>query len=67
MGKEHVIEDAYMIDELSSGDDDDNFDEMPCVIRFNVEDYLSKDFVFKVRIEFCTLKQFKDVILEHNV
>ncbi|CAK8575801.1 unnamed protein product [Lathyrus sativus] len=67
MGKEHVIEDAYMTDELDSGSDDDSRDERPYVIRFNQEEYLSKDFVFKVGMEFSSLRQFKDAILEHNV
>ncbi|KAI5428840.1 hypothetical protein KIW84_033731 [Lathyrus oleraceus] len=56
-------EDSYMIGELDSEGDD----ERPCLIRFNVEDSLSKDFVFKVGMKFSSLKQFKDVILEHNV
>ncbi|CAK8530878.1 unnamed protein product [Lathyrus sativus] len=55
MGKEHVIEDAYMTDELDSGDDDDSCDERPCVIKFNQEESLSKDFVFKVGMEFSSL------------
>lgn len=67
MVKEHVIEDSYTTDELDSGGDDDSCDERPCVITFNVEDSLSKDFVFKVRMEFSSLKQFKDAILEHNI
>lgn len=67
MGKEHVIEDSYMTDELDNGGDDDNCDERPYVIRFNVEDSLSKDFSFKVGMEFSSLHHFKDVILEHNV
>ncbi|XP_058784220.1 uncharacterized protein LOC131658989 [Vicia villosa] len=67
IGKQHVIEDDYMIDELDNGVDDDNCDERPFVIRFNEKDKLSKDYVFKVEMEFCSLKQFKDVILEHNV
>ncbi|XP_058781151.1 uncharacterized protein LOC131655272 [Vicia villosa] len=67
MGKQHVIEDEYMTDELDSGAEDDSSDERTCVIRFNEEDKLSKDYVFKVGMEFRSLRQFKDAILEHNV
>ncbi|CAI8617710.1 unnamed protein product [Vicia faba] len=67
MGKTHVIEDVYMTDELDSDDDDDNCDERSRVIRFKAKYALSKDFVFKVGMKFCSLRQFKDAILEHNV
>ncbi|XP_058784016.1 uncharacterized protein LOC131658774 [Vicia villosa] len=67
MGKAHVIEEEYMTDELDNGADDESGDDRPCVIRFNAEDAFSKDFVFKVGMEFCSLRQFKDAILEHNV
>ncbi|CAK8570035.1 unnamed protein product [Lathyrus sativus] len=67
MGKEHVIEDAYMTDELDSCGDDDSCDERPCVIRFNQEESLSKNFVFKVGIEFSSLRQLNNATLEHNV
>ncbi|CAL5202057.1 unnamed protein product [Lathyrus oleraceus] len=67
MGKEHVTEYPYMTDELDSRGDDDSCDERTCVIRSNEEDTLSKDFDFKVEMEFSSLKQFKDVILEHDV
>lgn len=56
-----------MTGELDSEGDDESCDERPCLIRFNVEDSLSKDFVFKVEMKFSSLKQFKDVILEHNI
>ncbi|XP_058746137.1 uncharacterized protein LOC131619011 [Vicia villosa] len=67
LGKQHVIEDEYMTDELDSGAEDDSSDERPCVIRFNEEDKLGKEYVFKVGMEFRSLRQFKDTILEHNV
>lgn len=35
MGKENVIEEDYMTNELDSGADDDNYDDRPSVIRFN--------------------------------
>ncbi|CAI8598941.1 unnamed protein product [Vicia faba] len=47
MGKEHVIEEEYMSNEIDNGVDDDNYDEMPSVIRFNEEYALIKDFTFK--------------------
>ncbi|CAK8544632.1 unnamed protein product [Lathyrus sativus] len=67
MGKEHLIEDSYMTDELDSEGDEDSCDERPCMIRFNEEDSISKDFCFKVGMKFSSLKQFKDAILEHNI
>lgn len=48
MDKEHVIEEKYMIDELDSGADDDNFDDMSNVIRFKEDDALSKPFISKL-------------------
>ncbi|KAI5418899.1 hypothetical protein KIW84_043210 [Lathyrus oleraceus] len=41
IGKEYVIEDSYMTDELDGGVDDDSCDERPCVTTFNEEDALS--------------------------
>lgn len=35
MGKEHVIEEEYIIDAIYIGKDDDNFEDKPNVIRFN--------------------------------
>ncbi|KAI5385024.1 hypothetical protein KIW84_071860 [Lathyrus oleraceus] len=67
MSMEHVIKEDYMTDELDSGEDDDSSYGMPSVIRFNEEYALSKDFTFKVGMDFSSLKQFKNVILEHNV
>ncbi|CAK8577505.1 unnamed protein product [Lathyrus sativus] len=67
MCKEHVIEDDYMTDELDSGTDDDSCDDRPSVIRFNEEDSISKDFTFKVGMEFSSLKQFQNAILEYNI
>ncbi|XP_058767567.1 uncharacterized protein LOC131641278 [Vicia villosa] len=67
MGKEHVIEDEYLTDELDSGVEDDSDDDRPRVVRFNEEDWVRKDFKFKVGMEFSSLRQFKTCILEHNV
>ncbi|CAI8612998.1 unnamed protein product [Vicia faba] len=67
MGKERVIEEDYMTDELDSGADDDSCVKSLCVIKFNKEDALSKDFTSKVGMEFSSLKQFKHDMLEHNV
>ncbi|XP_058724923.1 uncharacterized protein LOC131596316 [Vicia villosa] len=67
MGKEHVIDEEYLTDELDSGADDDSCDDRPTTIRFKEDDGLSKNFKFKVGMEFSSLKQFKKVVLEHNV
>ncbi|KAI5393738.1 hypothetical protein KIW84_060739 [Lathyrus oleraceus] len=67
MDKEHVIEDDYMTNELDSMTNEDSFDDKPAVIRFNKEEKLRKDFIFKVGMKFSSLKQFKKVVLEHNV
>ncbi|XP_058726822.1 uncharacterized protein LOC131598214 [Vicia villosa] len=67
MGKENVIEDEYLTDELDSGAEDDSDDDRPRVVRFNEEDGVSKDFKFKVGMEFSSLSQFKSAILELNV
>lgn len=63
MGREHVIEEDYITNVLDNGTSDDTCDDWPNVIRFNEEDDLSKDFTFKVEMEFSSLKQFKDAIL----
>ena len=42
-------------------------EDMPIMIRFNEKEVMPKDFTFKVGMEFPPLKQFKKVILEHNV
>lgn len=67
MDKEHVIKDDYMTDELDSMTKEDSFDDKPAVIRFDKEEKLRKDFIFKVGMKFSSLKQFKKVVLEHNV
>ncbi|CAI8619407.1 unnamed protein product [Vicia faba] len=67
MQREHVIEDDYITYELDSGTDDDSDDGRPLVIRFNEHENLRKEFKFKVGMEFSSLKQFKKVVLEHNV
>lgn len=67
MDKEHVIEDDHMTDEFDSGADEDNCYDRPAMIKFNKEGTLKKDFTFKVGMKFSSLKQFKKVVLEHNV
>ncbi|KAI5404064.1 hypothetical protein KIW84_051270 [Lathyrus oleraceus] len=56
-----------MTDELDSGAEEDSCDDMPVLIRFNEEEPMTKDFIFKVGMEFSSLKQFKKVILEYNI
>ncbi|KAI5393211.1 hypothetical protein KIW84_060364 [Lathyrus oleraceus] len=65
--KEHVIEEKYMTDDLDSGVEDINIDDRPNVARFNEEYKITKDFKFKVGMEFSSLKHVKSAILEHNV
>lgn len=56
MDMEHVREDNYMTDELDSGTYEDNWDDRLAMIRFNEEEKLRKDFIFKVGMEFSYLK-----------
>src|SRR3954471_7761380 len=67
MDREHIIEQEYFTDELDSGADEDSSDERSTMIRFNEEETLTKDFKFKVGMEFSSLKQFKKAVMEHNV
>lgn len=63
MGREHIIEEDYIVDELGSGADEDSNDDMLAMIMFNKEEVLIKDFTFKDGLEFSSLKQFKKAIL----
>lgn len=56
-----------MTNELSSGVDEYSYDYRHAIIRYNEEEALSKDFTFKVGMEFSSLENFKKDILEHNV
>lgn len=38
---------------------------MTNVIKFNEDDAMSKDFNFKIGIEFSSMRPFKDSILKH--
>ncbi|KAI5396920.1 hypothetical protein KIW84_062946 [Lathyrus oleraceus] len=48
-----------MTDELDSGEDEDSYEENLVLIRFNEEEPMTKDFTFKVGMEFSSLKAFK--------
>jgi len=64
----HVIDEEYLADELDSASDVDTDGEgRPPIVRFNSEEVMTQTFKFKVGMEFSSLKQFKDAILEHNV
>lgn len=52
MDKEHVIEDEFMTDKLDSDVKDNNSDDSLNVVRFNKEDEITKDFKFKVEMNF---------------
>ncbi|KAI5431070.1 hypothetical protein KIW84_035289 [Lathyrus oleraceus] len=56
-----------MTDELDSDAKDDSSDDMQNVVRLNEEYGITNDFKFKVGIKFSSFKQFKSVILEHNI
>ncbi|KAJ1389029.1 Transposase, MuDR, plant [Sesbania bispinosa] len=63
----HDMEEEYISDELESGDDSDvDGGERPRYPKFREED-MCKEFRFKLGMEFCSLKQFKDFVLEHSV
>lgn len=64
----HVMDEEYVSDELYSGDDDLDCDgdPKPKYLKFGREE-LRKDFQFKLGMEFSSLAEFKEVILEHSV
>ncbi|KAI5436780.1 hypothetical protein KIW84_023051 [Lathyrus oleraceus] len=57
MGREHIVEEDYIVDELDSGADEDSNDDRLAMIMFNKEEALIKDFTFKDGMEFSSLKQ----------
>lgn len=63
MGMKHIVEEKYMIDELDTGDEYDRCNDRPNIFSFNEEYEITKDFNFKVGMEFSSLKQFKTDIL----
>lgn len=64
----HDIDDEYLTDEMDSASDVDTDGEgRPPIVRFNSEEVMTKTFKFEVGMEFSSLKQFKDAILEHSV
>ncbi|CAI8600765.1 unnamed protein product [Vicia faba] len=67
MEEEYVIEENYMNDELDSRVEEDSCKDKLVVIMFNEEEPIKKDFIFKVRMKFSSLKKFKKTILEYNV
>lgn len=61
------LEDGYVTDDLDSASDVDNVEGVkPIYPRIKEED-LNKDFKFTIAMEFCSLKKFKEAILELNV
>ncbi|KAK7251815.1 hypothetical protein RIF29_35357 [Crotalaria pallida] len=65
---QHEIESGYNTDELESGesDSDDDGGSRISYPKFREEE-MGKDFKFKLGMEFSSLEQFKDAILEHSV
>ena len=65
----HNIDDEdHVSDELDTGDDESGSDveKRPKFIKFRPEQ-MRADFQFKVGMEFCSLKQFKDTVIEYLV
>jgi len=61
------LEDGYVTDDLDSASDADNVEGVKPIYPMFKEEDLNKDFKFTVGMEFCSLKQFKEAILELNV
>ena len=64
----HDSDDEHVSDELDTRDDmsGPDVEGRPKYIKFKQE-LMSKDFQFEVGMEFSSLRQFKDAILEHYV
>src|SRR4051812_56461 len=67
MGKERVIKEEYLAGELDIRAEDNSDDDRPSLVRFNDGYVITKDHKFKVGMEFISLTQFKNAILEHNM
>lgn len=68
-GHDHDIDDTYISEELESRAKWDSDFDGGCdrrVLKFREED-MCKDFKWKIGMDFSSLKQFKDAILEHSV
>lgn len=64
-GMVHDIEGGYESEFIESEDSDEE-PLFPAFPRFKKDD-MAKGFVFKLGMEFVSLKEFKEAILEHNV
>jgi hypothetical protein len=66
--EKHNIEDGYSTEELDSYEDESDCDDLPKpkIDKFNKED-MCKSFKFRVGMEFNSLQEFKEAILEHSV
>ncbi|WVZ03118.1 hypothetical protein V8G54_023924 [Vigna mungo] len=65
---DHEINEEYNSDELDSdleSDGDDNF-KRGKFKKFRQDD-MNKDFRFSLGLEFCSLKEFKNALMEHSV
>ena len=63
----HVIDDAYSSDELYSGvESDSDGENIPKYTKYKM-DLMCKEFEFKIGMEFSSLEQFKEAIMEHSV
>jgi len=64
----HYISEEYDTDELESDVDSDEgvVHDGPKFSKYRAED-MTKDFKFKLRMEFCSLKDFKQPLMEHSV
>ncbi|XP_027905924.1 uncharacterized protein LOC114165520 [Vigna unguiculata] len=65
---QHEINEEYDSEQLCSDVDSDKgvSDKMPKFVKYNAED-MNKSFKFKLRMEFCSFKDFKHALIEHSV
>jgi len=65
---QHEINEEYDSKQLCSNVDTDEgvSDKVPKFVKYNAED-MNKSFKFRLGMEFCSLKDFKHALMEHNV
>lgn len=61
------LEEEYTIDSLDSASDSESENDKPKFAKFRADEEMTKTFKFSAGMEFGTLQQFKDAILEHSV
>ena len=61
------LEEEYTTDELDSASESEFENDKPKFVKFSADEEMTKNFKFSAGMEFATLQQFKDAILEHSV